>query len=673
MSQSIAHVLQNAPGIVSGVSGVSTEAWTAWALTRRMSPRDQVRVMKRDAYGRVDENSYPLIHRVGPAEPTTPWAMNLADETGLFRVLCFDFDGKDKHGVDAELMEEAVDECEVLSRALDALSIEHVVCQSSGTGGRHIWLALQGGAPKLAVAPVASAARANFRRLDHGMLLNAVTGAARPPLSPHRDGSHSTVLRGNLNTLIVPSTTTADLAALAAVLEARKPSLRSEDSAPSGPIATPHQAHRPLSTAGTAHMATIDGGSNPSWTGFMCLLSAANAGWQLVDVEHAIKTAPGMEHFRTKNTGRGDRRPRASAEARARLGRQWDKAQQYAALQRPLPAVREPQDLSELDAIVTDVEALLTRFRVSPGRWGHTEASSNQQTILRALAYLTLQTGKRTVAAAIRDLGPMGGLGRTTAADALTALAAAGYVERVSASDDGNAAEWRLASTLSTGPSTVRSHPLNNPRPPQEISSSPGRSAAELFNTRTHLVALLEEQLTDQRHDLFTRRGLGHLAGKLYALLRQHPSLTIDSAARFLGVTARHTATILSRLRRHKLLVVHRDGWARSKQDLRNQAALQLNVLGTLLARAERYRIEREVWAWWQAELTTMMSAPRSRPRRPHVSSRPLFEASTPGERIWPRYPRASTNLADHRSALELVGAGLLNPENRWQYLGEAA
>ena len=89
-------------------------------------------------------------------------------------------------------------------------------------------------------------------------------------------------------------------------------------------------------------------------------------------------------------------------------------------------------------------------------------------------------------------------------------------------------------------------------------------------------------------------------------------------------------------------------------------------MLGTLLARAERYRIEREVWAWWQAELTAMMSEPRSRPRRPHVSSRP-------GERVWPRYPRASTNLADHRSALELVSAGLLNPENRWQYVGEAA
>ena len=96
-------------------------------------------------------------------------------------------------------------------------------------------------------------------------------------------------------------------------------------------------------------------------------------------------------------------------------------------------------------------------------------------------------------------------------------------------------------------------------------------------------------------------------------------------------------------------------------------------MLGTLLARAERYRIEREVWTWWQAALTTMMSTPRSRPRRPHVSSRPLFGVSTPGERLWPRYPRASTNRADHRSALDLVGAGLLSPENRWQYLGEVA
>nr|WP_255498581.1 hypothetical protein [Cryobacterium sp.] len=670
MPQSIADFTPDAP---KKVCGVSTEQWTAWDLTRRISPRDQVRVMKRDAYGRIDENNYPSIHRVGPVGPTTPWAMNLADDTGLFRFLCFDFDGKIQGAADAELMEQAADQCDALSRTLDELSIEHVVCQSSGTGGRHLWIALQGGATKSNVAPVARAAQVTYSQLDFGMLLNTVTGAARPPLSPHRDGSHSTVLRGTLASLATPSTTTADLAALARLLEERKPALRAQESRPSGPVDTQHRGHRALSVAGAAHMATIDGGSNPSWTGFMCLLSAANAGWTLQDVEHAVKKAPGMEHYRTKNTGRGSRRPRSAGEARARLERQWNVAVQYAALQRPLPAQKTPEDLTELDAIVTGVADLLERFRVNPGRWGATEATSNQQTILRALAYLTLQTGKRVVAASIRDLGPMAGLGRTTAATALTALAEAGYVERVTASDEGNAAEWRLVSTFSTTPRTVRPQPLHNPRPPAADLPVVTRSAAELFNTRAALVAQLEAQLTDQRHDLFTRRGLGHLAGKLYALLKQHPSLTVDTAARLLGVTARHTATILGRLRRHKLLVGHRDGWARSKQDLRDQAAKILGVAGTLLARAARYRVEREVWAWWQAEVTTMNTHPRHRPKRRHVSSRPLFEASNAGERVWPRYPRASNNLADHRSALELVAAGNLNPESRWQYLGDAA
>jgi hypothetical protein len=98
-----------------------------------------------------------------------------------------------------------------------------------------------------------------------------------------------------------------------------------------------------------------------------------------------------------------------------------------------------------------------------------------------------------------------------------------------------------------------------------------------------------------------------------------------------------------------------------------------LGVDGTLLDRAERYRAEREVWAWWQAELTTMNASPKMRPKRRSASSRPLFEADAPGERIWPRYPRSADRRADHRSARELVTVGALSPESRWQYLGDAA
>ena len=619
--------------------------------------------MKRDAYDRLDENSYPSAHRVGPHCPTTPWAIYLADDSGIFRVLCFDFDGKDKHGVDDDLMELAHDECDALSGVLTQLAIAHVVCQSSGTGGRHIWVALQCGASAAQVAAVGSAARANFRTLDHGMLHNSRTGAARPPLSPHRDGSYSSVLRGRVDVLTEPSTTVDDLAALAGMLEELRPAPRAADTAPSGPVDARHQTHRTLSRAGTAHMATIGGGSNPSWTGFMCLLAAANAGWALRDVEHAVKTAPGMEHYRTKNTGRGGRRPRSVADARARLDRQWDKAQQYAAVQRPLPADRQPRDLTELTAIVHDVDDLLNRFRVSPGRWGRTEKALSQRTILTALAYLTLQTGKRVVAASIRDLALMGGLGRTTAADALIALSEAGFAQRVTASDGGNAAEWRLTSRVSTAPRTVRSQQLNNPRPP-----------TELFTERAALIAILEKQLTDQRHDLFTRAGLGHLAGKVYASLGQIPSMTVDTAARILGVSPRHTATILSKLRHHKLILKHSAGWARAKRDLRDTAARVLGVAGVLIHRAARYRAEREVWAWWQSESDHMTTDPRLRLRRPHVLSRTLESVNaTRGERQWPPYPRGADRRGDHKSALQLVTDGALDPQSRWQYLGDAA
>jgi DNA-binding IscR family transcriptional regulator len=639
---------------------VSPTVDSAWELTRHLSPRDQVRAMIRDAYGRLDSNSYPRLHPLGPDAPTTPWAIRLADAGGRYRLLCFDFDGKDSTGVVPELMEQAQDQAAVLSRTLDELAIPHVLCRSSGAGGRHVWIAVVGGADAAQVGALAIVARANVSTLDHGMLRNPAEGAARPPLSPHRDGTSSRVLAGDLTALLAPSTTTADLDSLTALLTDRMPAARAADSTPSGPVDTRHQAHRPLSKAGTAHMATIGGGGNPSWTGFMCLLAAANAGWTLTDVQHAARTAPGMEHYRTKNTGRGTRKARTTQEATERLERQWAKALQYAAVQRPLPR-REPQDLTELQAIVADVDAILTSFRVTPGRWGRSEADASRRSILTALTYLTLQTGKRTIAASIRDLALMTGLGRTTAADALRVLADAGFITRVSVADGGNAAEWRVTWRLSTDEGAVRSQPLHNPAAP-----------AELFAHRAELVSVLEHELIDQRHDLFTRGGLGHLAGRVYATLGQHAALTVDSAARLLGVSTRHTATILSRLRRHRLVKIHDNGWARSARDLRDAAARTLDVLGYLQDRARRYRAEREVWAWWNAELTTMHTNPRSRPRRPAASSRPLFAASSPGERVWPRYPRTRT-FADHRSARRLVLDGALNPEARWQYLGEAA
>lgn len=65
--------------------------------------------------------------------------------------------------------------------------------------------------------------------------------------------------------------------------------------------------------------------------------------------------------------------------------------------------------------------------------------------------------------------------------------------------------------------------------------------------------ATVEEPLTDQRDTISSPTPAPDtFAGTIYAIFRDHPVLTIDTAARLLGVTARHTTTILSRLRRHK-------------------------------------------------------------------------------------------------------------------------
>ena len=607
--------------------------------------------MVREADGRVHDNAYPRLHRVGPDAPSTPWCLRLADAFGAFRLLCFDFDAKT-----LDQREQAEDDCDALGALLEGLGIDHVVCRSSAGGGRHLWVAMASGAPAALVGRIAETAHATYRSLDHGMLRNPAEGAARPPGSPHRDGSTSIVLRGDLLDLCAPRTTVADLEQLAAALIEQMPAVQHTDSRPAGPQDANYQPAKDLSRWGAGHMATIGGGPNPSWTGFMCLLAAASAGWSAHDVASAAQTAPGMEHYRTKNTSRGARRARSVSEARSRLARQWATAQHYASLHRALPRTDPVLDLTDLEQLVSGVEGLLHRLKVSPGQLGTTDAALSHRSVLHAIAYLTLQTGKPTVAASIRDLALMTGLGRTTVASSLRALAERGQLRRVDLAEGPNAAEWRLPPGISTGAGEHRSQLFNNPRPP-----------ADLFAVRASLSRSLEVLLTDERHDVFTHRGLGHVAGRAYAMLRDSSALTRDAVARDLGVGVGRAGELLSRLWRHRLIRRDGCGWTRVRRDLRGAAARRLKVVGVLIDRARRYAEEREVWAWWQAEYATMTQQPRGRPRRQGVSARALFEEATPGERVWPRYPRDAHGLADHREARYWVVEGVLRPESRWQ------
>lgn len=638
---------------------MSAQVRTAWELTRRIAVRPYVKKAAAEAGGRVhagSANNYPLTQALSPTCPETPWYIHLTDEHGLFWLLCFDFDGKQGGTSSPELVEAAQDQADALSSLLTSLAIAHVHCESSSSGGRHIWVALAQGAGVSLTSALATAAKANYRQLDQGMLSNRATGGARPPLSPHRNGSSSRVLAGDVAALTLRSTTIAQLQQLTEQLQAQRPAPLPDYAA------AEHQAafagHRELSRWGQAQMAIAGGGPDPSATAFRCLLAAVNAGWSFGDALHAAKTAPGMEHFRTKNAGPDRRRrPRSNAQLHARLEAAWPKAQAIAALRRPLPPPRPQKDLSELEAIVTAAAAVTAAFRVSPGRWGKTLGRVSERSVLASLAYLTLQTGKSAVAAAARDLGPMAGIAASTAADALTRLQEAGFVDLVREHSGSNANEYRLSPHFSTASDTTRTQPPQHTRPP-----------SELFTLRSVLVDELEQLLTDRRHDLFTYQGLGHYAGLVYAHIANGLPATVASISQLLGMSTRHTVVSLSLLRANRLIIRLKDGWTRAKRDLRARAARALGVAGVLELRQGRYQVDRQLWAWWQAEYAVMTGRPRDRPPRPHVTSRPLeFTAVALGERLWPRYPRDPDGLANHREARQYIEDGFLDPSSRWQ------
>ncbi len=79
-----------------------------------------------------------------------------------------------------------------------------------------------------------------------------------------------------------------------------------------------------------------------------------------------------------------------------------------------LPAERAVLDTTDLEAIVSVADEILTSFRTNPGRWNATETAAHDRAVLTTLLYLSLHTGKRTVAAAIRTLGIRASMGRTT-------------------------------------------------------------------------------------------------------------------------------------------------------------------------------------------------------------------------------------------------------------------
>ncbi|MBD8104794.1 hypothetical protein [Plantibacter sp. CFBP 8775] len=468
------------------------------------------------------------------------------------------------------------------------------------------------------------------------------------------------MLRGSLDALLYPSTTPSQLEQLLELLYALAPEESAVAATPApGPL--PRGGRRELTAAGRAFMDAPGGGADASRNGYQALLAAANAGWDYQDVVDAARTAPGLEHFRTQNTGQGRRRRRRPAEAENRLQRAWTNAMARAALNQYAPVSARPQSRdeagwAEFEASLVDVSRILESFRVNPGRWGGRHGDPANRSVLTALAFLVLRTGKRTVAAADRDLAELAGLSHSTVAAALLRLQAAGFIRRVQEHHGTNAATWQLRTQpgqLSTSTDLGRTLPRTIAAPP-----------AELFNARRLLLEETEQHLTDLRHDVFTFQGLGHHAGRLFALLQDGDTVELQTAAARLGISASHAGRVLSQMVGVRLLVKRGTQWGRTLRNVFHRAAELLGVDGVLERRGERFTMERIRWRWWLDHLTARDAPANARSPRPTVEQPTLvfFDAQEHNAGVL-RYPHRpdQPDRPDHHMAAEHVYAGRLD------------
>lgn len=614
-----------------------------WGLTVAMSPRATVRVAVADAYGQV-LNAYTSIRRVSAGQPELPWAVYLADG-GRFHLLAFDLDAKGD-------VERAERDAGTVSELLTAVGIEHVVCASGPSGGRHVWVALAEAVDAATVASMAHLAKALCPSLDLSPMTNPATGCVRPPGAPHRDGGVSTVLTGHLDTLTTPATTTAGvhafierLAQLVGAEPAAVPATRA-------PLPLDDQGHlylpgtrRALPAASAAALEEDAGAGDASSILWRVLIGAASARWRYADVAALVSTAPGLEHARTTRAGAGRRsRPAVGeASAAATLRRQWKKAVWHVASSAPAIGT-DPTFDARAGAIATHVQEIQDKADAAAGRWT-TRGGPADRRVLDVLCVLALQAVTAELEADTRRLALLAGIGRETARTALLRLAADGWISQTRGAEGPHGAHWTIdpQTVIHTGDETGRSQGL--PRPT-------GVGAGQ----RSVLITQLTARLSAAQHDVFTYAGsLGHHLGNLFSRTSALPQ-TLDELARAVGGTPAQTLRDLDRLAQHGLVHAGVDGWTRPSVDRRRAAALALGVAGRLAERVVRYRLERELWAWWQAE-QTWMSAPRRTGASRRAGYGQLSLLPDEGTSIYGAHPRRLDGRADYRVARRVLTA----------------
>lgn len=602
-----------------------------------------MRVAGVDASGDV-LNLYSTTARTSGEVPAVPWAIYLASRDRRFRLLGFDLDaggaGSEQCAADAEF----------LSGLLGEAGIGHVVCVSGPSGGRHVWVAIASGVSSSTVASLAVDLKALLPSLDHGLLMNPVTGCLRPPGAPHRDGGQSEVVAGELVDLVASTVTEAQIESFAETVRllaavngdhaTQRPAEPSSAEKRIAPVDVDGHPRLPVARrelpafARTALVTPVTAPIDASRVLWRVLIGAAWAGWSWPEVVKLLPE-PGLEHARTirKQNTRVPRPVTGRASPLEVLAADWRRAVAHVA-SRPAFVVDGGRVSPAAGVAAQIVETVRGRADAQPGRWQQGSGPA-QRRVLDVLCLLVLRAASSAVEADIRRVAVMAGIGRETARTALLQLAADGWLERVREAEGPKGAVWSI------DPKNVIHSALEDDRSQPNVTPPP--APPSLYR---YLVDLLTGLVGSFAHDVFTAQGLGFHAGNVFAQLDQ---------GLFVPRTAAEQAAC-ERLLDELLILRVPGGFIRQNPAGLDLVARRLGVAGVLEARAALYSVEREAWAWWCAELDWMRAPRRTdarkRPQPGRNGTTPLFAVE---QRVWPAHPRRADGRADFRAARELL------------------
>jgi hypothetical protein len=582
-----------------------------WAgLWRELSPRRTVRVDR------------GLVHVYESAEwaelgevPLLPYAVYLTGADRRFRLLPFDLDPA-RGDVDVS--------CRRLCAVLDDAGVEYVVAASGPAGGRHVWTVWPQGLDAAAVRRLTGVLQVLAPALDDSALANPATGCVRPIGAPHRHGGRAELvdgLPGRAAAVLRRGNPSDRLAAVWAVLPAELRVQAAGAAVMEPPVdeLAARRARLVVRAGGRGRLAgtrrelsadtwrlltaPVPAGGNASAVLWQCLLRLVFARWSYPDAVRLLADprVGGLEYLRTARVpSTGTRVPRSAALTGAMLARQWDKAVEEAVvLYRGAPRNTDPV----LDDLVRGVQAVAAR--VDPRRWTG-QAGPADRLVLDAVCLLVLTHNVNPVGASVRMVADMTGLGSSTAHRTLARLAepdATGrvWLQRADESEGRLAATWRLLDVDSAESTLLESDKQVSESPCVDgTQGAPAPAGGPALGV--DLAVELRVRLDHQRADVWTPRGgLGHHAARTHTALLSGPRSLLDLAY----ATGYSVRTVLEHLRRLVLLglaIVDGSTVAATERPL-VEAARALGVAGRRAARRLRHTVEREVLAWWTAEL----------------------------------------------------------------------